>query len=214
MKKAIIFDFDGVIINSSEVQKQAFLESYRLIVGEGTPSFQVFLSHSGDSLPNIFQKMGLPLEMVEPYRRISRERIDFITIHDGMRDLLVSLKNAGFKCGLCTGKDRERTVEILNSIGLIDFFAAIVCSDDGLNPKPHPESLFRTVKLLGTRVDDSWMIGDAKNDIACAKAAGMECIAVTWGDTKKEELERESPDYMVDSIPELYEYVMDLVSIK
>ncbi|MEC0090215.1 HAD family hydrolase [Paenibacillus macquariensis] len=203
MEKGIVFDFDGVIIDSSEIQRQAFTESYNLIVGEGTPSIDEFLSHSGDSLENIFIKMKLPLEMVEPYKRISREKIGGVKIYNGMSDLLKLLKKNGYKCGLCTGKDRLRTLELLDKLMLNEYFDTVVCSDDVKNPKPHPDSLVLAINNLGVSFDSVVMVGDATNDIICAKLAGVKVVAVTWGDVPKNVLEQESPDYMVNTVDEL-----------
>lgn len=203
MVKAVIFDFDGVIINSSEVQKHALLESFKLVVGKGEPSISDFFSHSGDSLQNILTKMNLPIEMIEPYKMFSRERIKDIKVHTGMKDFLEYLISRDVKCALCTGKDRERTIEILDLIGLRNYFDVIICSDDVSAPKPNPESLQYAINCLGGNINHSVMVGDAKNDILCAKAANVPCIAVTWGDTETHILEKESPDYIVSDIKEL-----------
>jgi pyrophosphatase PpaX len=208
--KGVVFDFDGVIINSSEIQKQALMESYRLIVGKGTPSFDEFLSHSGDSLENIFIKMKLPLEMVEPYRAISRERISAVKIYDGIKDLLVFLKKNGYKCALCTGKDRLRTLELLGKLMLSEYFETVVCSDDVKNPKPHPESLICAINNLGISAANTVMIGDARNDIICARKAGVKVIAVTWGDFPRKVLEQEFPDYLVNTVDELLAVILKL----
>ncbi len=203
MKSGIIFDFDGVIINSTEIQRRALMESYKLIVGEGEPSFEEFLSHSGDSLENILLKMKLPLDMIEPYRRISRERIGAVRIYNGMKDLLERLNNQGYKCALCTGKDRVRTLELLERLELIDYFETVVCSDDVEKPKPYPDSLILAIDKLCISPEDAIIIGDAKNDIICAKSAGVKVIAVTWGDVSRDSLKNESPDYLVDTVEEL-----------
>lgn len=186
------------------------MESYRLIVGKGTPSFDEFLSHSGDSLENIFIKMKLPLEMVEPYRAISRERISAVKIYDGIKDLLVFLKKNGYKCALCTGKDRLRTLELLGKLMLSEYFETVVCSDDVKNPKPHPESLICAINNLGISAANTVMIGDARNDIICARKAGVKVIAVTWGDFPRKVLEQEFPDYLVNTVDELLAVILKL----
>lgn len=205
LEKGIIFDFDGVIINSSEVQRQALFESYKLVVGDDkTPSFEEFFSHSGDSLCNILRKMDLPLAMIEPYRNISRKRRGLIKVYQGIRELIIQLKSEGFKCGLCTGKDRDRTVEILKELDLLQLFDTVVCSDDVENPKPSPDSLLFAINNIGIRCEDVVMIGDARNDILCARSVGVKNIAVTWGDVARSVLEEESPDYIVNTMDELY----------
>ncbi len=104
MYKNIIFDFDGVIIDSHDVQIKALTESFKAICGEGVPSYDNFFMLSGDSLKNIFTQLGLPLEMIPVYQKISRENIGLIKIHEGMLELLKKLNEVGYFCALCTGK--------------------------------------------------------------------------------------------------------------
>ena len=203
MNRGIIFDFDGVVINSSEIQKEAFEGSYKLIVGEGEPPFDEFLMHSGDSLENILTSMELPLEMVEPYKKISRERSGDIKTYDGIKELLMFLKEKGYVCGLCTGKDRERTMELLKKLRLSVYFDSVVCSDDVNNPKPKPDSLIMSLHNLNISIDNAIMIGDSCNDIICAKSVGVTSVAVTWADTKEKILQQVYPDYIVNTAEEL-----------
>ncbi len=63
MYTTILFDFDGVVIDSVSLQRFAFAKSYRHVIGEGEPPIDQYLSHSGDSFPNIMNKMGLPHDM-------------------------------------------------------------------------------------------------------------------------------------------------------
>ncbi len=201
--RAAVFDFDGVIIDSVKVQEYAFYESYKQVVGEGNPCFKEFLSHAGDAIDRIFEKMGLPLEMVGPYRSISRENVSKIIVFDGVENLLTQLKEQGVKIGLCTGKDRVRTIEILRTLGLEKYFSAIVCSDDVPHPKPHPGSLLRCLQLLGSQPEESVMIGDAVYDLQCAKAAGVRGIAALWGETLQEQLYAEGADEYCQSVRDL-----------
>ena len=147
--KNIIFDFDGVIINSHDVQAKALTGSFKAICGEGVPPYDDFFKLSGDSLKNIFTQLGLPLEMIPIYQKISRENIGLIKIHEGMIELLQKLNEVGGNCALCTGKDRSRTIEILKHFNMEQYVKIVVCSDDVINPKPHPESLFVIMKKLG-----------------------------------------------------------------
>ncbi|EPR10569.1 HAD family hydrolase [Ruminiclostridium papyrosolvens] len=214
MRKAAIFDFDGVIINSLDIQKQALEESYKIVVGKGTPSFREFLSHSGNSLENIFKNMNLPLEMVKHYRRISQEKVGTIKIYPGIREILTKLKDDKVICALCTGKDRVRTLEILEKFCMEKFFSIVVCSDDVKHPKPHPDSLIHILNQLDIDANSALMIGDAKNDIKCAKNAGVKSIAVTWGGFSQADLEQESPNLIVNNMFELYTGINMFLDIK
>lgn len=213
VKRAIVFDFDGVVIDSTEVQRIAFTESCRSIVGKEEASFEEFLSHSGDSLENIFRKMGLPLSLLENYRRISRENISSIILFNGIYELLCGLRRAQFNCALCTGKDRLRTLELLEHFNLEDFFDVVVCSDDVSNPKPHPESLVRILDELSVERQNALMVGDAVNDLICARSAGVSCVGVSWGELSRNALERENPDFIVDSIDGLAKTIGDFFSM-
>lgn len=193
MYKNIIFDFDGVIINSHDVQVKALTESFKAICGEGVPPYDDFFRLSGDSLKNIFTQLRLPLEMIPIYQNVSRENIDLIKIHDGMIELLQNLNESGYICTLCTGKDRSRTMEILKHFNMEQYFKIIVCSDDVINPKPHPESLLLIMEELGALPDNTIMVGDGINDILSAKKAGMKSIGVTWGDVLEIDLKDSSP---------------------
>ena len=209
MLKNIIFDFDGVIINSHDVQIKALKESYREVCGNGTPPFDEFFKHCGDSLANIFSILGLPLDMIPIYQRISRENINNVKIFDGIIDMLEILKQNGYKCALCTGKDRFRTFELLMHLNLKSYFDIVVCSDDVRYPKPHPASLWYIMRELGGEKTESIMIGDGINDIRCAKNAGIKSIAVTWGNVNRELFLENPPEWFVDTVEQLLERILN-----
>ncbi|MBW7476503.1 HAD family hydrolase [Paenibacillus oenotherae] len=201
--RAVIFDFDGVIISSLELQRQALLQSYAEVVGEGAPSFDIFISHAGDSLENIFRAMHLPQEMCQAYRRISRERLDQVELIPGSAELLHELKESGVLVGLCTGKDRVRTLELLQYLNIIQYFDCVLCSDDVAHPKPHPESLLACLHTLKVASHEALFIGDSANDLVCAASAEVDSIAVLWGETKQEVLLRENPKFIVSQVAQL-----------
>lgn len=204
LNKAIVFDFDGVIIDSLELQKFAYEKSYQIVIGKPPKRFSEFITYSGSSLTHIISSMNLPEEMCDKYIEISRERLDLIKVFPGAKQLLERLKAGQYKCGLCTGKDRERTIEILKIMDLYSYFDAIVCSDDVNNPKPHAESLQLVTRKLKVRNVDCLMVGDSKNDILCAKNAKIISVAVDWGAFDKETLLKKSPDYYVENFDKLY----------
>lgn len=207
--RCLIFDLDGVIIDSHQLQIKALLESYRCVVGEGEPPYEEFFRNSGDSLSNILKKLKLPQEIIPYYLEISVKNMAMIKIHKDIEEIILKLVKKGFKCAVCTGKDRKRTLEILEYLKLRKFFNAIVCSDDVLNPKPASDSLLKAIECMNGNTSNSIMIGDGINDILCARNANVASIGVSWGDLKKSELVKIGPDYIVDTIKELEEAIYD-----
>ncbi len=206
----LIFDFDGVLINSIEVQKKAYYGSYREVVGDDNcPPFSEYLKYTGDSLPNIFKKMGLPVEMADPYRKISVQSIDKIIINDEAIRLIKELRANNAKCAICTGKDHYRTVDILKYFGIEELFDAVICSDDVSEPKPSPVPILKAIESMGEDVtkDNCVVIGDGLYDILSAKNAGCKSILTLWyGD---EGVPREA-DFVVASVDELKDVIYSL----
>lgn len=204
----LIFDLDGCLIDSTEVQKTAYYGSYGEIVGDGNcPPFSEYHKHTGDSLPNIFRKMGLPVEMAGPFRRISSAAVDKVLVNDACIALARRMKAAGSKIAICTGKDHYRTVDILKFHHIDDCFDVIVASDDVAEPKPSAMPVLKSISDLGVDKDSCILIGDGYNDILSAKAAGVRSVLALW--YCDEGVPREA-DYTVVSVNELAELLEEL----
>lgn len=210
-KLNLVFDFDGVLINSFNVQKCAFYGSYREIVGDDNcPPFSEYMKYTGDSLTNIFRTMGLPAEMVESYRRISSSAIDQIILNEEAIRLIRELKKYGVKCAICTGKDHCRTIDILKFFCIEELFDAIVCSDDVTEPKPSAMPVLKAIYEMGEDVSDSILIGDGYYDILSAKNAGCKSVLTLWyGDAG---VPRKA-DHTVETVGELRELLVKMLML-
>ncbi len=197
----LIFDLDGCLIDSGAVQKAAFFGSYAEVVGDDRcPSYEEYIRHTGESLDNVLRILGLPPEMAGPYRRISRELVDEVRVNREAAALIADLRVWGVKTAICTGKDRDRTEELLHRHGLAELFDALVCSGDVARPKPSPEPVLAALRALGDGPEEALMIGDGYNDILSARAAGVPSVLTLWyGDSG---VPREA-DYTVSTVIEL-----------
>lgn len=180
MLKVVIFDFDGVLINSEPLMRFAFEKCYGEVFGSGVAPTESYLEHMGESFPHIMDHLGLPHTLWEPYKRICQENADLITPFPEARALLEELQST-MKLSLLTGKDRLRTLQTLERFNLDQYFSLVVASDQLTHPKPHPEGIFRTMDALGVEPSQCVMIGDSVSDVLCAQQAGVTSIAVTWG---------------------------------
>lgn len=206
--KGIIFDFDGVVIDSLEVQKAAFYACYEEQFGivEDTV-FDEFLSYGGDSLENIFKKMNIPIRLLEKYRAISADRIDSIKIFPGIEKVLNAFHELNhFKVCLFTGKESKRTHEILKHFQLEKYFEEVICSDQISRPKPDAEGINLIADKLMLKIEDIVMIGDAQNDICCAQNAGVKSIAALWGNPQLE-VHKLNPTFIAEKPEDLIEII-------
>lgn len=202
----LIFDLDGCLIDSSDVQKRAFYESYAMVVGNDQyPAWEEYIKHTGDSIDNVLKKMGLPAAMAAPYREISCNSVDKVIVNWEVVELIKEYRQKGFKIAIVTGKDHYRTVDILKYFSIADYFDVLVCADDVLEPKPSPIPILKALEKMKISAENAVMIGDGYNDILSARNAGVKSILTLWfGD---EGVPREA-DYTVKSVDELKHVLM------
>ncbi|WP_052098122.1 HAD family hydrolase [Paenibacillus stellifer] len=213
MKNIILFDFDGVIIQSEPVIKAAFTLSYQdLINDEVAPPVEEYLSHMGESFGNIMEKMKLPQKMYEVFCHYSNRLVNLIELVEGFTEILDLLKNSSKKIGLVTGKDRKRTIDILGRLQIIQYFDVIVAGDDVKHPKPHAEPILKAVSECNGKHSEAIMIGDSPNDIIAARNANIESCAVLWGIGKTDELFHENPQFIVRDPGELSVLLKQIIS--
>lgn len=176
----ILFDLDGVVIDSIPVMEQAFAHAYREVMGEGDAPFSEYVTHCGKSFPRIMDAMGLPHDLWEPFKAKSRELISLVRVCDGIPPLLESFHQLGKRMAVLTGKDRPRTLEILKDKEIEHYFDLVLTPDDLHRAKPDPEGVFRVVDEFEVSTEDIWFLGDASADVECARAAGCYAIYATW----------------------------------
>lgn len=197
MLKAIVFDLDGVLINSEQLMRSAFETSYRQVIGRGSPPIETYLEHMGESFLQIMDYLGLPHSLWEPYHEYCRKNFEQITLFPMSRNVLAWAYSCQVKLAILTGKDRQRTLQILKHFAIDHFFDIVVASDQLQHSKPDPEGMNYVLQALDTVAADMVMVGDAVSDVLCAQRAGVTAIAVTWG-TKPELVQtRCKPDYIV-----------------
>ena len=178
---SLIFDLDGCLIDSSEVQKNAFFGSYKEVVGDDNcPTYEEYIKHTGDSVDGMLRKMGLPAAMAAPFRRISSESVEKILVNWEAMELIRKLREKGCKTAICTGKDHYRTVAILEYYHVNDLFDALICADDVEEPKPSAIPILTAMEALGSTKYEAIMIGDGLNDIRSARNAGIRSVMTLW----------------------------------
>lgn len=202
----ILFDLDGTILNTNKVIFSSY--KYTLMKHLGLEvSDDELIPYFGEQLLTTLKRFSEEHaeSMIETY--ISHNH----TIHDelttpfkGMDLALPYLKSKGRTLALVTSKRREMAIRGLELFDLAKHFTVIIGAEDTKAHKPDPEPILKALELLGAPKDRTIMIGDTPFDIQSAKAAGVASCAVEWSMMAREVLESHKPDYIIDSMEELY----------
>lgn len=201
--RALLFDFDGVLINSLPVMQLAFSAALQEVYPnqplQHGALFTEYRKYLGMGFPEIMNRLNLSQDMHTPFRRHSRILAPYVRLYDGAVDLLAWAHARGLRMGIATGKDYERTIELLTQLKIRDYFSIVLASDTVSAPKPAPEMAQRFAADCDIGLDHIMLIGDAAADLHCGQAAGCRTAAAAWGYTAKEELLALSPDYVFDT---------------
>ncbi|HEY3753937.1 MAG TPA: HAD-IA family hydrolase [Pseudonocardiaceae bacterium] len=200
---AVIFDLDGVLVDTFDVMRQAFRTAYEEVVGGDDAPFDEYNRHLGRYFPDIMEIMGLPAEMEEPFVRESYRLADRATLFDGVAETVGSLRGRGLGLAVATGKAGDRARSLLDQLGLLRQFDHVVGSDEVAHAKPAPDIVWRALDLLDVPADEAMMVGDAVTDLASARAAGVRAVAAVWAGNDEMAMRRAHPDALVHRPAEL-----------
>jgi AHBA synthesis associated protein len=192
--RAIVFDLDGVIVDSHDVMRQAFSIAYAEVVGSGPAPFEEYSRHLGRYFPDIMRIMGLPLTLEEPFVRESYRLSDQVTLFDGMRALLDALRARGLRLAVATGKSGPRARALLAQLAILDRFERVIGSDEVTRAKPAPDIVVLALAELGVEPGEVMMLGDAVTDLMSARGAGVRAVAATWAALDEAALLAAGPD--------------------
>jgi len=203
----LLFDLDGTLINSVKL----ILDSYHhtlLVHGIPARSDDDWLRGVGTPLRVQFADWddgsGKIEELVATYREYNLANHDsMVTLYDGIAEMLHEVRASGYRTALVTSKNRQGALRGLDLTGLTPYLEELVCVDDVVNPKPHPEPVEKAVRLLGTAADRAIFFGDSVHDMHSGRAAGVTTAAVLWGPFGRAHLESSSPDYWLTTPGEI-----------
>ena len=180
--EAIIFDVDGVLIDSFESWYNSFnqtLEKYGKKPVDKETYREIFW---GPSVEEDLERYNLGKDAVLLTLENQRNSVHLIKLHDKVYDTLEALKD--YKLGVATNTHRVNLEKIFSHFDLFQYFDVIMCLDDVQNPKPHPDMLLKASEKLKVPIEKVLFVGDTKYDMAAAKGAGCQFIGVKIGDKK------------------------------
>ena len=124
-------------------------------------------------------------------------------VYPGVLDSLALLRTLGVRLAVITNKPERFVAPLLADMGLGDF-DWIVGGDTLPQQKPDPAGLLWVMRQAGVVAGQALFIGDSRNDIRAARAAGVRCVALSYGYNHGEPIASEQPDLVVDDLRELF----------
>ncbi len=198
---AVIFDMDGVLVDSEPVILAAAMAGLKEFGVQAAPEdFAPFIG-CGEVrfIGGVAEKYGVAYrpEMKDRVYQIYLEIVDEkLKLYQSVPEYLQQLLAAGYVLALASSADRIKIEANLRVAGIRpDLFSVILSAEDVEKKKPHPEIYLRTAERLGLPPQQCIVVEDALNGIRSAKAAAMRCLAVCSTFTN-EELLCESPDFI------------------
>lgn len=212
MIKAVLFDMDGVLVDSEELiylaAKQMFKEHGISVTKE---DFVPFIGTGENSyLGNVARKHGFPIDInrdkartYEIYAQIAPQKL---RIFPGVKSFINECRNKKLRLAVATSADEVKMTVNLKASGLYTgIFDTTVNGLEVIHKKPHPEIYLRAAKKLSVEPSACLIVEDAVNGIEAARAAGARCLAVT---NSFSAAELSKADWIVNSLSEVAEDVL------
>jgi HAD superfamily hydrolase (TIGR01509 family) len=182
--RAIVFDFDGLILDTEEPIYRSWLEVYEAH-GQELP-FERWVQIVGSSTigfhpqHHLEERLGRPLPKEVLDRRIGRrtEMVLANKLLPGIVEHLDAARALGLKVGVASSSTRDWVMGHLVRLGILDRFDCLRCRDDVAHVKPEPDLYLAVLECLGVAGSEAIAIEDSPNGVLAAKRAGMRCVAV------------------------------------
>ena len=202
MNKLLLFDFDGVVVDSLDVYEGTVTRCLEKI---GQPILKTradFLALYEDNFYASLAKRGVDLDTFMAASVDILAQVDYGAMkpYADLIPVLAELAAAADILVIVSSSDSEDINLILRLFHLTDYFRDVLGSDVNFSKK---EKIRQALAKYGTAKEDAWFIGDTTGDIREAKAVGIKTIAVTWGWHSREKLAAVEPDYLIDRPEEL-----------
>lgn len=216
MKKLVIFDLDGTLINSIEDLGHA--ANYALSKnGFPTHSLASYPFFVGNGVRNLIRK-ALPEEnrndatidsLLKDFKEYYDEHnVDATKPYDGIMDLLVRLQDEGVKLAVASNKYQRATEKIVSHLFPDINFVSVQGQQDGMNVKPDPSIVFNILSVALVPKASVLYVGDSGVDMETARRACVDSVGVTWGFRSEKELNEYHADQIVHRASDIFDIVM------
>ena len=206
--KAILFDMDGVLIESEWLMRETSILS---LAEHGVHAkHEDFLEFTGCGedrfISGVAEKYGLaydPAMKERAYDFYGMRAKEQTNVPQGVKQMLCALRERGLKLAVCTAADRRKALYNLQAIGVEeDFFTAFVTGSEVQRKKPFPDIYLEGAHRVGVAPEECLVVEDALSGVRAAHAGAMHAAVVPTTFTKQQLLQ-ENPEYFLEHVSEL-----------
>jgi len=209
MLQTVIFDMDGVIVDTEPVHNYAYYQHFKELGIE--VSAEMFATFTGNSTKNVFQKIkehfgvteDIPT-LVEKKRSLFNDAFDTkadLFLLEGVEDLIKQLHQNGIQLILASSSSKVTINRVFNRFKLDTYFSHIISGEDFPQSKPNPDIFLEAVRLSKSNKENCIVIEDSTNGIKAAHAAGVFCVGYRSVNSKKQDYSL--ANLVIDSFEEL-----------
>lgn len=183
MIKAVIFDFDGLILDTETAWYDAYRETLSLYNFELPLEQFVKCIGSDDTVLFKYLKEQLGescnLEEIEAKAKsIHKVKMKTPQVREGVKDYLEEARKLGYKIALASSSTKEWVTNYLNELGLLHYFDLIISRDDVDKVKPAPDLYLKAIEALNINSTEAVAFEDSLNGLQSALTAGLKCVIV------------------------------------
>jgi beta-phosphoglucomutase family hydrolase len=180
--KAVIFDLDGVIVESEDAHIEAEKRAYRKY--GLTISAEELHRYTGTTAKAMFTELIAKYKLKTSFEEINsqKEKILLELLEQdaeptkGVLSLIRKLKQRRIKLAIASSSTTKLVAYILKKLNITDLFDCVIAAEDAEHSKPNPEIFLKAATKLGVKPSQCLVIEDAKLGVEAAKSAGMKCI--------------------------------------
>lgn len=214
MFKAVLFDFDGLIVDSEPIYVEA---NKRFLTERGVTDFSIMGKLFGMRAEETFELLKSTFGFEGSIEELMNTRNSYIledfangklNLMPGLRELIDYLKNNNYKVAIGSSSKWSLLSSGMKVHNIENLFDLIVCGDDVINGKPEPDIYLKAAEKLGLSPSECIVLEDAPNGVIAGKKAGMYTISVPNHQTK--ELNFPEHDYIASDLFEVIELIKKL----
>ncbi len=205
MTELVIFDLDGVLLDSETLYKKVNFEFFHDLGVEITDEeYNSFIGISGDKMWGYITEKATLTQPIPDLRAEEKERKyqglyeNELTPNDGLMNLLDSIKAKGIPMAIASSGLMKNIKLILNKLGVENYFDYIVSGEMPKNGKPAPDIFLLAADYFNIDSNSCLVIEDSRNGVIAAKAAGMTCIGYINIGSGNQDLSK--ADLVIDSL--------------